>query len=263
MSRVSVEREGAVAHVRMTRGDKRNGLDLAMFEALAEAGRALRTDTSVRAVTLSGEGPAFCAGLDWKSFMSTPGSRERLLDRPADRPGNLAQEIAWVWQEVPVPVIAALKGHCVGGGFQLAMGADIRLAAADTKLSIMEIEYGLIPDMGITRTAFPLLRLDVLKELMFTGRVLDVEEALSLGLVTRVVDDPFAEAKAMAATIASKSPDAIRLGKRLVNELELREAREAFELETELQLKLLGSANQMEAVMAKMQKRAASFRDPD
>lgn len=263
MSRVSVEREGAVAHVRMTRGDKRNGLDLDMFEALAEAGRTLCNDTTLRAVTLSGEGPAFCAGLDWKSFMSTSGASKRLLDRPADRPGNLAQEIAWVWQEVPVPVIAALHGPCYGGGLQLAMGADIRLAGRDTKLSIMEIEYGLIPDMGITRTLFPVLRLDVLKELMFTGRVLEVEEARALGLVTRVVDDPLAEAKALAATIAQKSPHAIRLGKRLVNELELTAVREAFELETELQMKLLGSPNQMEAAMAKMQKRAPSFRDPD
>lgn len=263
MSRVAVEREGAVAHVRLTRGEKRNGLDLEMFEALASAGDALRSDSALRAVVLSGEGPAFCAGLDWKAFMSTAGASQKLLDRPADRPGNLAQEIAWVWQEVPVPVIAALHGPCYGGGLQLAMGADIRIAAPDTKLSIMEIEYGLIPDMGITRTLLPLLRLDVFKELMFTGRVVEADEALALGLVTRVVDDPLSEAKSLAETIASKSPHAIRAGKRLVDELELRDVRGAFELETELQMKLLGSANQMEAAMAKMQKRAARFKDPD
>lgn len=262
MSRVAVDREGAVAHVRLTRGEKRNGLDLEMFEALAAAGDALRADSSLRAVVLSGEGPAFCAGLDWKAFMSTAGASKKLLERPADRPGNLAQEIAWVWQEVPVPVIAALHGPCYGGGLQLAMGADIRIANRDTTLSIMEIEYGLIPDMGITRTLFPLLRLDVLKELIFTGRIVDADEALALGLVTRVVDDSLSEAKSLAQTIASKSPHAIRAGKRLVDELELHDVRKAFELETALQMKLLGSPNQMEAAMAKMQKRAPKFKDP-
>ena len=259
--RVAVDR-GVVTHVRLTRGDKRNGLDLEMFEALAAVGDALRHDAKVRAVVLSAEGPAFCAGLDWKAFMSTAGASQKLLERPKDRPGNLAQEIAWVWQEVPVPVIAALHGACFGGGFQLAMGADLRIAARDTQLSIMEIEYGLIPDMGISRTVFPLLRLDVLKELMFTGRIVDAEEGLALGLLTRVVDDPLAEAMALAETIASKSPHAIRAGKKLVGELQLRDVRAAFELETELQLRLLGSPNQMEAAMAKMQKRVAVFQDP-
>lgn len=259
--RVLLTLESHVAHVRLNRGDKRNGLDPALFQALAETGRRLVREPGVRAVVLSGEGPAFCAGLDFQAFMATPNAKELLLSRPADRPANLAQEVGWVWREVPVPVIAAIHGACFGGGLQIALGADLRYASPDAKLSVMEIEYGLIPDMSGSVTLPQLLPLDVAKELTFTGRVVGAEEARSLGLVTRVVDDPLAAAMETATAIAARSPHAIRAAKQLFEVAPRLSVREAFELESALQVALLGSPNQIEAVMAKMQKRAASFRD--
>jgi enoyl-CoA hydratase/carnithine racemase len=254
-----------VAEVRLNRPDKRNGLDMAMFEALIAAGEKVAADKSVRAVVLSGEGKAFSAGLDWPSFMAAGDKgQELLLARNDDKsPANVAQRAAFVWVECPVPVIAALHGAVFGGGFQIALGADLRIASPDAELSVMEIKYGLIPDMGASKTLFPLVRPDVAKELIFTGRIVRADEALLLGLVTRVDADPRARAHEMARTIAAKSPHAIVMGKRLVDRAPLLSAREALLLETELQLSLLGSKNQIEAALAAMAKREAAFVDRD
>lgn len=251
-----------VAHVRLNRPDKRNGLDPAMFEAILAVGDRLRTDRSVRAVVLSGEGPSFCAGLDWPAFLAMgPDGAGALLARP-DPPANVAQRVSWIWQEIPAPVLAALHGAAFGGGLQIALGADLRYAARDTKLAVMEIRYGLVPDMGITRTLTRLVRDDVARELVFTGRVVEAEEALRLGLVTRVCDDPVAEALATARQIAARSPDAVRASKRMLNGAADLDVAGAFRLETEIQLGLLGTANQLEAVTAAMTKRDAVFGDP-
>jgi len=212
---------------------------------------------------LSGEGHAFCAGLDFQAFFAMGDVAQRLLDRPAGSPANLAQRVAWIWRELPMPVIAAIQGPCFGGGLQIALGADIRLVRPDAQLSIMEIKWGLVPDMSLSKTVLDLVPLDVAKELMFTGRVVDGVEAVVLGLATRAVEDPLAEALALAAIIASKNPHAIRAGKLLLDEVGELSTAEAFQFETELQLPLLGSANNMEAVQANMQKRAPVFRDPD
>lgn len=262
-ARVIMERDGAVAHVKMNRPDKRNGLDLGMFEGLVEAGTALAADRSVRAVVLSGEGKAFSAGLDFMAFMSTPDVGQKLLHRPDETPANLAQRVAWVWREVPVPVIAAIHGQAFGGGLQIALGADLRYVRPDAQLSVMEIRWGLIPDMGASRTLLGLVRPDVAKELTFTGRIVSGEEAVALGLCTRLAEDPLAEALATARTIAEKSPHAIRAGKALFEQAPGLSVKEAFLLETQLQLPLLGSKNQMEAVQANLQKRAPSFVDPE
>lgn len=263
--RVVIDREGrdgAVAHVRLNRGDKRNGLDMAMITGLIAAGEALAADASVRAVVLSGDGPAFCAGLDFKSFMAGgPGAMQALLERKGV--ANVAQRCAWIWQELPVPVIAAIHGVCFGGGLQIALAADIRYATADAELSVMEIKWGLIPDMSITQTAPRSVRLDVLKELTFTGRIVGGTEAQALGLVTRVCEDPLAEALATAAVIARKNPHAIRRDKRLLNEAPALPVGEAFELETALQVEVLGSKNQLEAVRANFTKTAPRFQDPE
>jgi enoyl-CoA hydratase/carnithine racemase len=261
--RVIVQRDGAVAHVRMNRPDKRNGLDLPMFEGLVEAGWALSTDRSVRAVVLSGEGPAFCAGLDFAAFMSRADTAPKLLGGRDESPANLAQRVAWIWQEVPVPVIAALHGAAVGGGLQIALGAELRYVHPEAKLSVMEIKWGLIPDMSASKTLLSLVALDVAKELTFTGRIVSGEEAVRIGLATRAVDDPLAAALETARTIASKSPHAIRAGKRLLDAAPALSVRESFELETELQVSLLGSPNHLEAVQANLPKRAPAFTDPD
>ena len=261
--RVAVEVDGGVADVRLTRGDKHNALDYEMFEALDGTAAELADSPSLRAVVLSGEGPSFCSGLDFPSFMARGEDLSDVLfgHRNGDR-ANLAQRVTYDWHRLPVPVIAALHGNCIGGGAQLALGPDIRIAAPDLKFSILEIKYGLIPDMGITQTLPHLVGLDVAKELVFTGRRVDAEEALRIGLVTRIADDPHAAALELAQEIAGRSPDAIRRGKRLLNEAAWAHAEDGLELEEALQRELLGSPNQIAAVQAAFSKEPAQFADP-
>jgi enoyl-CoA hydratase/carnithine racemase len=259
--RVTVTVHDGVADVRLNRPEKLNALDAAMFLGLIEAGKGIAADRSVRAVVLSGEGRAFSAGLDFKSFLG--GSGVDLLSREPGSVANQAQRAGWIWQEVPVPVIAAITGVAFGGGLQIALGADLRYATADAQLSVMEIRWGLVPDMSGTQTLRRLVRLDVAKELTFTGRVVSGQEAFELGLVTRIVEAPREAALATAREIAHKSPHAVRASKKLLNASGLVPLDEGFALEAELQRGLLGSPNQMEAVVANFEKRAPQFRDPD
>jgi enoyl-CoA hydratase/carnithine racemase len=262
-SRVKISLEAGVADVRLARPDKRNGLDLAMFRALIAAGERLAGDPTVRAVVLSGEGKAFCAGLDWPGFLELgPDGARDLLARDAGSPANVAQRAAWVWTEVPVPVIAAIHGAALGGGLQLALACDLRLAAADAQLSAMEVRYGIIPDMTASQTLLALVRPDLARELVYTGRVVTGEEAARIGLVTRVVADPRSEALALARTIAAQSPEAVRAAKQLCTRAPRLDAAAGLRLETELQLGLLGAPNQLEAVQAALARRPPVFRDP-
>ena len=260
---------GGVADVRLNRADKLNALDIPMFEALVATGTELARDPSLRAVVLSGEGRAFSAGLDFSSFQAMsgdPGSGKRtpnLLARgDASSPANFAQRAAWVWTEVPVPVIAAVHGVAYGGGLQIALGADLRLVAPDARLSVMEIKWGLVPDMSGTQTLRRLVRLDVAKELTFTGRVVSGTEAVELGLATRVADDPRATALQLAAEIAARSPDAIRAAKQLLDASGVLPVADGLQLEERLQLGLIGRPNQIESVRANLEKRAPRFQDP-
>lgn len=261
--RAKVTIDNAVATVRLSRPEKLNALDAEMFEGMIRAGEQIMADKSVRAVVLHGEGKAFSAGLDFASFMGKPDLMQKLLARGPKSPANVAQRIAWIWQEVPVPVIAAVHGVAFGGGLQIALGADIRYVAADAKLSVLEIKWGLIPDMSITQTLTRLVPLDVAKELTFTGRIVSGAEAVELGLATRVSEDPLADALEAAQLIATKSPHAIRAGKALLNEAPTMSRADALKLETALQVGLLGSPNQMEAVQANMMKRQPDFKDPE
>lgn len=272
--RVRVTIQDGVADVRLNRPDKMNALDDAMFRAIAETGGRLRDDLSLRAVVLSGEGRGFCAGLDFSSFGAMAGGGARTeepsqedraargLLAPTDGPGNRAQYASWVWQEIPVPVIAAVHGVAFGGGLQIALGADIRILAPDARLSVMEIKWGLVPDMAGTQTLRHLVRLDVAKELTFTGRVVSGGEAVQLGLGTQLSDTPLEAALEMAREIASKSPDAVRASKRLLNETRLLGLAEGLGLEESLQRGLIGGRNQVEAVKANLQKRQPDFDDP-
>lgn len=261
--RALVTIDNAVATVRLSRPDKLNALDADMFEGLIGAGERIMADKTVRAVVLHGEGKAFSAGLDFASFMGKPDLMQKLLARGEKSPANVAQRIAWIWQEVQVPVIAAVHGVAFGGGLQIALGADIRYVAADAKLSVLEIKWGLIPDMSITQTLTRLVPLDVAKELTFTGRIISGTEAVELGLATKVSEDPLADALETAKLIATKSPHAIRAGKALLNEAPTMSRADALKLETALQVGLLGSPNQMEAVQANMMKRDPKFKDPE
>ena len=261
--RVKITRDGSgVAHVELARPDKLNALDFPMFEGILDAGRELGEDRSLRCVVLSGQGRGFSAGLDVASFMSAGDLASKLLERTEGSPANLAQEVGHIWTELPVPVIAAVHGVCFGGGLQIALGADIRIVAPDARLSIMEIKWGLVPDMSGTQTLRHLVRLDVAKELAFTGRIVSGEEACRLGLATRTAVDPVAEARKLADEIAVKSPDAMRACKKLFNQAVRLDLAAGFKLETDLQLGLLGTPNQIEAVMANIEKRPPRFSDP-
>lgn len=260
--RVTIEIADHVATVTLTRADKHNALDGAMFTAIHEAATELRTTPGVRAVVLHGAGKSFCSGLDFAGFAAGGADVPNLLGREEGELANLAQQVSHDWSRVPVPVIAAIHGHCYGGGLQIALGADIRIAAPDARMSVMEIRWGLIPDMAITQALPRLVSIDVAKELTFTGRVVSGTEADELGLVTRVADDPLAAAQELAAEIATKSPDAIRAGKRLFNEAWNLPAADALALEETLQLTLIGQPNQVAAVTAGMTKQPATYVDP-
>jgi enoyl-CoA hydratase/carnithine racemase len=239
-----------------------------MFEGLTEMGLELASNQSVRAVVLSGEGRAFCAGLDFTSFqaMVDPNQERptrRLMEQDSSSPANYAQRAAYVWTELPVPVVASVHGVAFGGGLQVALGADIRFVAPDARLSIMEINWGLVPDMSGTQTLRHLVRFDVVKELTFTGRVVSGPEAVELGLATHVSEKPFDAAMALAQEIASNSPDAVRAGKKLLNASRLVSLEEGLRMEEEMQRTLIGRTNQVEAVQANIQKRDPNFKDPD
>ncbi len=260
--RVEIEVTDHVAVVTLTRADKHNALDVAMFEAIIAAAEQVAREPGVRAVILHGEGPSFCSGLDVMSIMAAGGGVDGLLEPLRGDVPNWFQRAAYDWIAVPVPVIAAVHGNCLGGGLQIALGADIRIATPDAHLSVMEVRWGLIPDMSITRTLPRLVRIDVAKELTYTGRMFSGAEAHRLGIVTQVDEDPLAAARSLARQIAAKSPEAVRGAKRLFDEAWTGSARETLSLEAELQLGLIGSPNQLAAVSAGMTKQPAEFVDP-
>ncbi len=263
--RISVTISGGVADVRLNRPDKMNALDDEMFAALVATGERLKTEPGVRAVVLSGEGRAFCAGLDTSNFgrmASGERSGERLIGTGRTARGaNHAQNAVLVWRDLPVPVIAAVHGVALGGGFQLTLGPDLRFVAPDARLSILEIKWGLVPDMGGVALLRGLVRDDVARELTYSGRMISGEEALALGLATRLCADPRAEALAFAAEIAGRSPSAIRAAKRLMNLAQDADEATVLLAESKEQSALIGSPNQKEAVMSALEKRPANFAD--
>lgn len=272
--RVTVTISDGIADVRLDRADKRNALDPAMFDAIAKAGNDLVTNREIHAVVLSGNGNSFCAGLDFGSFQSmadsgksdsSNGNKSSSQNAGAMQPGaitHLAQQICWVWQEVPVPVVAALQGHALGGGMQLALGADIRVAHGETQFAMREVHWGLIPDMTGTLMLSRLVRDDVAKDLVFSARIISGVEAHALGVVTRLSDTPFETAMQIAREIADRSPDAVRGAKALINRLSNAGAAEHFAEERSIIYSLIGKPNQVEAVMSNFEKRPAKFRPP-
>ena len=266
--RVSISISEGVADMQLVRADKMNALDQAMFEALVAATERLSKEKGVRAVVLSGEGRAFCAGLDMGRFAAMkekggngiPGGENRDLTKRTHGQANFAQQAVWGWRQLPVPVIAAVHGVAFGGGFQLSLGADMRFLSPDARMSVMEIKWGLVPDMAGTPILASLVREDILRDLTYTGRIFSAQEATSYGLATRICDDPRASALEVAREIAGKSPDAIRAAKRLLNNLSV-DPGPALLAESVEQQKLIGSANQTEAVRSNLEKRAAKYAD--
>jgi len=267
--RIKVTIEGGVADVRLVRIDKMNALDDAMFSALVATGERLKSEAGVRAVVLSGEGRAFCAGLDMGNFgrmaqgpRAESGPVEGGLSDRSHGIANRAQYAVWVWRDIPVPVIAAVHGVAFGGGFQLMLGADMRFIAPDARLAVLEIKWGLVPDMAGTQLMRHLVREDIVRELTYTGRIFSGEEAGRIGFATRVCVDPRTEALAVAREIAGKNPHAVRASKRILNAAVITDPGSGLLQESEEQIALIGSPNQVEAVMANLQKRDPVFSDP-
>ncbi|WP_158669385.1 crotonase/enoyl-CoA hydratase family protein [Bradyrhizobium guangdongense] len=258
--RVRLSIDDGVAHVRLNRPDKMNALDPAMFEAIVDAGTQLRSRNDIRVAVLSGEGRAFCAGLDLDRLLATVKHEPLLpsvdLTRRTHGIANYAQHLVWLWRELPVPVIAAVHGVAFGGGLQLALGADLRYLAPDTKLAVIETKWGLVPDMCGTQLMRHLAREDVVRELTYTGRIFSADEALTYGFATRLADDPVAAALATARDIAGRSPDAIRAAKRLLNLSATCDAASGLAAETAEQAGLLGSVNHLEAARSNLERRA-------
>lgn len=265
--RVTCAIEGGVADVRLNRPGKRNALDGEMFTAIAEMGERLKDEARVRVVVLSGEGPSFCAGLDFSTFEQMAGGKgtKQAGGNPAERKEgsitHLGQQVAWVWQELPVPVIAAVHGHAIGGGIQIALGADIRIVHPDTQLSVREVHWGLTPDMTGTLTLSRLVRPDVAKWLVLTATMVSGREALDLGLATKLSEHPYDDAMKLAREIAGRSPDAIRGVKALFNQAYGGDPAAQFAAERRVIGGLVGSPNQVEAVMANFEKRPPAFTD--
>jgi enoyl-CoA hydratase/carnithine racemase len=263
--RVSIEIADGVAEVRLDRPEKLNALDPAMFEALVAAGEKLARAPGLRAVVLHGAGRGFCAGLDMGSFAAMASGAKGGV--PADLlarthgDANAVQQAALVWRACPVPVIASVHGVAFGGGFQIALGADVRYVAPDTKLSILEIKWGLVPDMGGIALMRELAGADVIRELSFTGRQFSGAEAVSYGFATAVHADPLAAARATAKEIAAKSPDAVRALKRLLNAASDADTASILLAESREQAKLIRSPNQIEAIKAGVEGRAGRFSD--
>jgi enoyl-CoA hydratase/carnithine racemase len=265
--RVTVTVTDGIADVRLNRPAKRNALDLAMFAALVSTGERLKTTPGLRAVVLSGEGQDFCAGLDFSMFEAMREGPEGLLASAEVPPASdgpaqaLAQRAVYVWAQQPVPVIAAIRGNALGGGLQIALGADIRIVSPDARLSVLEVAWGIIPDMTGTQLLPELVGRDVAKELTFTARTISGEEAARIGLATRADPDPLAAALALAREIAGRSPHAVRAAKRLLDlagraDLAAGLAREQEEIHA-----LIGSPNQLESITARFEKRAPKFTD--
>lgn len=268
--RISIDIEDGVADVRLIRSDKMNALDDAMFAALCEAAQQLAEDKSVRCIVLSGEGRAFCAGLDMGNFGKMAEGSD---DKPASSGGNVTEGLAsrthgisnraqfavWGWRELPVPVIAAVHGVAFGGGFQLMLGSDIRFVHPETKLSIMEIKWGLVPDMAGTAIMRNLVREDLVRELTYTGRQFSGADAVEMGFATHTSDNPHEDAMALAREIAGKNPDAISASKQIFNNAPDMTDAELLLQESELQSNIMRTPNQIEAVMSTMEKRPGRY----
>ncbi|MBI2383821.1 MAG: crotonase/enoyl-CoA hydratase family protein [Gammaproteobacteria bacterium] len=257
--RVRIETEGALARVVLTRAQAHNGVDFAMIDALVGAAKALRKARDLRAAILHGEGPSFCAGLDFKGVLGKPLSAAVGVAQLYKPWRNKFQEVNLIWRELPVPVIAAIHGNCFGAGIQLALGADIRIAAPDARLSVMEAKWGLVPDMGGAALLRELLPLDIAKELVMTGRILSGAEAHELGLVTHIAADPLAAARELAGEIAMRSPDAVAAGKFLLQEAWSGSEYGALAAERRWQRRVIGRENQRIAVANNMKKERRPF----
>jgi enoyl-CoA hydratase/carnithine racemase len=257
-----------IADIRLNRPEKRNAINLDLMQSLNTAAKQLKANRKLRAIVLSGNGEAFCAGIDFGIFTDmlsgkiTADSTTNGFKDLSEQGANPGQQMGWLWQEIPVPVIAAVHGAALVGGLNIALGADIRIVTPDAKLGFLEITWGFLTDTSATQSLRHLARLDRIKELIFTGRLFSGQEAYEYGLATELSDSPYLRAMEMATTIASRNPDAIRRAKDMLNKLAFLSVEEGLALEAENCRSLLGSPNQLEAAAARFENRAPRFSDP-
>ena len=261
MDRIKIDIENHVAVVRLNRPEKMNALDQAMFDAIIDAGERLDADPKVRAVVLTGEGKGFCAGIDLASLSSQDGVSPQPLEIRTHGLANRFQKAAYIWRELSVPVIAAVHGVAFGGGLQIMLGADIKYVTSDTRLSVMEMKWGLIPDMAGTQLMRHSVRDDIIRELTYTNRVFSGTEAVAFGFATHISLDPLADAITLAKEIAGKNPTAIVKAKKLLNAAPYLSVEEGLLMESVEQDEVIMKKNQLEAVYASMQKRPGVFED--
>lgn len=267
---IDITIENHIAHLQLNRPDAHNAINGAIMNGLLDFARQMMNPGEVRVIVISGKGKSFCAGIDMSSFAEMASGdlnseREDVTEAMADLSpagANRAQQIGWLWQEVPIPVIAAIHGVSLGGGFNLALGADIRLVHPQASLGLVEITWGLTPDMSATQSLRRLTSLDRAKELAMTGRRFSGEQALDYGLATEVTPTPVEDALALAEQIVGRNPDAVRAIKQVLNQSALVGVAEGLQQEAAASQGILGSSNQVEAISAKFEGRLACFSDP-
>lgn len=257
--RVVMTVSDGVADVRLNRPEKLNALDELQYQAINETIAAIAARRDIRCVVLSGEGRAFSVGIDLGRLAESTELRNLMPRAHGD--ANVFQQSAWGWRTLPVPVIAAVHGYALGAGCQIMLGADVRIVAPEAEVSVMEMRWGLVPDVAGMALMRGLVREDRLREIVFTGRRIRGAEAVELGLATRTDDDPRAAALELARGIAGSSPDAVRAAKRLLNLPWESSDAEVLLAESREQQVLLASANHQEAVRAGQEKRRPVFRD--
>ncbi len=267
--RINLDVSEHIARVTLARPAKMNSLDPAMFEAILQVGEELRADQSIRVVVLDAEGDNFCSGLDKASIagLMSPGETPdgaiplTKLETRTHGIANGPQYAAWMWRELPMPVIAAVQGITFGGGLQIALGCDMRYASAESQFSILEMKWGIVPDMSSSQVMRHLIPDDVIRELTYTARIFSAQDALKWGFITDIVDDPLAHAYSIAEQIVVKNPHAVRSAKRILDRAPYQTQAEGLLFESTEQDKILGTPNQIEAVMAQMEKRAPNYKD--
>jgi enoyl-CoA hydratase/carnithine racemase len=261
MTTLTIEWSDKVAHVQLSRPDSLNALSGEMIEGLVAVGRDLAGRRDCRAVVLSGAGRAFCSGIDLNALraVSSGGGATIDLRTEVENGANIAQLAVLQWQSLPMPVIAAVHGFALGGGLQLALGADMRIVAPDTRLGFIEVKWGIVPDMGGMALLPGLVRPDIMANLLFTGRIFGGEEAVRIGIATEAADNPFEAAMDLARVIASASPDAVRAAKRLMRVRG--DTSSILRAETREGTLLLGGPNQREAMAAGLGKRPGVYAD--
>lgn len=245
--RVLLDIQDNIAIVTLNRADKYNGLDWAMFSGIVSTVKTLKKNKTVRAVILRGDGKVFSSGLDVMSMKKDPLFIPKLLIKPGTKISNVAQDVSYLWRELPIPVIAVTHGKCYGGGLQIAMGADFRFSTPDCEFSILEAKWGLIPDMAGMLAWREVLRGDVLRDLTYTGRMVQAEEAKQIGLISRIEEDPMQAALDYAQELAARSPDSVGASKLLINRIWAASDKGVLNWETKLQKKVLGRWNQLAA----------------